>query len=92
MPRLHYVVRRTRFGKFCFTLMTSTGRLTGSVLVPITGQTSDELTRQGQEKIRALAAELLGAKGVKGNYVRKPYEKGVRLAQTGKLHKTACQD
>lgn len=54
----HFVVRRSRMGRFNFTLLTSSGRLTGSVTVPVEGRSNDELRHQAMEQIRALAEDF----------------------------------
>lgn len=51
----HYIVRRSRMGKFNFVLITDGGRLTGSVTISLEGQSNVELERQARDKIRTLA-------------------------------------
>lgn len=58
MEKPHYIVQRSRSGRFNFTLLTSAGRLTGSVVVPIDGRPSDEIKRLAFEQIRVLAEDF----------------------------------
>jgi len=60
----HYLVRRSRLGRFNFTLLAQHGRITGVVTVPTENRTKAEIERAAHEKIRALAAELAAAAGV----------------------------
>lgn len=60
MPQ-HYLVRRSRLGRFNFTLLANHGRITGVVTVPTENRTKAEIERAAHEKIRALAAELAAA-------------------------------
>lgn len=60
MPQ-HYLVRRSRLGRFNFTLLANHGRITGVVTVPTENRSKAEIERAAHEKIRALAAELAAA-------------------------------
>ncbi|WP_375409680.1 hypothetical protein [uncultured Methylobacterium sp.] len=62
MPH-HYLVRRSRLGRFNFTLLAQHGRITGVVTVPTENRSKAEVERAAHEKIRALAAELAVAAG-----------------------------
>ncbi|MHC2019954.1 hypothetical protein [Methylobacterium sp. CM6247] len=56
--KTHYLVRRCRSGRFNFTLLTSTGRLNGTVTVPVDGKSVNEIKQEACEKIRKLALEF----------------------------------
>ncbi|KQP52592.1 hypothetical protein ASG40_07045 [Methylobacterium sp. Leaf399] len=60
MPQ-HYVVRRSRLGRFNFTLLANHGRITGVVTVPTENRSKAEVEQAAHDKIRALAAELAAA-------------------------------
>lgn len=55
MSQVHYVVRRSRSGRFNFTLMSEGGRLTGSVIVVTTGKTGSEIEGDAHDQILHLA-------------------------------------
>lgn len=57
----HYVVRRSRMGRFNFALLADHGRMTGMVVVPTENRTKSEIEREAHAKIRALAADLVQA-------------------------------
>lgn len=59
MGKPHYVIRRSRMGRFNFTFLADQGRVTGMVVVPIENRTKAEIEREAHAKIQALAAELL---------------------------------
>lgn len=59
----HYVVRRSRLGRFNFTLLANHGRITGVVVVPTENKTKSEIEEAAHVKIRALASELADATG-----------------------------
>ncbi|WP_155912006.1 hypothetical protein [Methylobacterium sp. 77] len=59
MPQPHYVVRRSRMGRFNFTLIGAHGRMTGVVVISTENKTREEIEDQAHLKIRALAAELV---------------------------------
>lgn len=61
MGKPHYVVRRSRLGRFNFALLADHGRLTGMVVVATENRTKPEIEHAANAKIRALAAELLQA-------------------------------
>lgn len=54
----HYVVRRSRSGRFNFTLLADHGRITGVVMVPIENRSRTEIEQLAHRKIRALVGEL----------------------------------
>ena len=58
MQQPHYLVRRSRMGRFNFTLLAKHGRITGVVVVPTANRTKDEIEAAAHAKIRALAGEL----------------------------------
>ena len=55
LTKPHYIVRRSRSGRFNFVLITEAGRFTGAVSIRSEGQSSAEIVRQTNDKIRALA-------------------------------------
>lgn len=57
MPK-HYLVRRSRLGRFNFTLLGNHGRITGVVMVPIENRSKVEIEQDAHRKIRALVDEL----------------------------------
>ena len=63
MPQ-HYLVRRSRLGRFNFTLLATHGRITGVVTVATDNRTKAEIEQAAHDKIRALAAELAAVAGV----------------------------
>lgn len=63
MPSPHYVVRRSRSGRFNFTLLSEHGRINGVVVVPTERLTREEIERTARAKIQALAAALVTAVG-----------------------------
>lgn len=63
MTKTHYIVRRSRSGRFNFVLITEAGRFTGYVITKLDGRSNAELEREARDKIRALAdsfAEIAG--------------------------------
>lgn len=64
MAKPHYIVQRSRSGRFNFTLLTSAGRLTGCVTVPIDGCSNAELRQKAMEQIRVLSDEFARVQGV----------------------------
>lgn len=60
MAKVHYVVRRSRLGRFNFTLISGTGRITGSVVVPTAGRTGADIERDAREQIRHIAETFVG--------------------------------
>ncbi|GJD98023.1 hypothetical protein OCOJLMKI_5262 [Methylobacterium iners] len=58
MAQRHFIVRRSRLGRFNFTLLTIAGRLTGSVTVPVEGRSAGEIKQHALDQIRALAEEF----------------------------------
>ncbi|TXM89370.1 hypothetical protein FV223_21805 [Methylobacterium sp. WL116] len=54
----HYVVRRSRSGRFNFALITDYGRITGYVSTDLDGRSSAELEREARDKIGALAGSF----------------------------------
>ncbi|HJE22374.1 MAG TPA: hypothetical protein K8W01_01770 [Methylorubrum populi] len=64
MPRPHYVVRRSRSGRFNFTLLAEHGRISGTVFVTTADLPRDEIERRAHEQIRALAETLVAVVGV----------------------------
>lgn len=58
MAQRHFVIRRSRLGRFNFALLTSAGRLTRSVTVPVEGRSNVELRQQAMEQIRVLAEDF----------------------------------
>ena len=60
----HYIVRRSRSGRFNFTLITDAGRFTGNVSVPLDGRSSAEIEQHAHNKIRALAESFAKATGL----------------------------
>lgn len=67
MEKVHYIVKRSRSGRFNFTLLTSVGRLTGSVTVPIGGRSNAEIKRLALDQIRALAEDFARAQVAEGS-------------------------
>ena len=63
MPQ-HYLVRRSRLGRFNFTLLADHGRITGVVTVPTENRSKPEIERAARRKIQALAADLAAASEV----------------------------
>lgn len=68
MAKPHYIVQRSRSGRFNVTLLTSDGRLTGFVTVPIEGRSTSEIKQQALEKIRALAQDFIQLQGGEGAF------------------------
>ena len=64
MSKPHYIVRRSRSGRFNFTLISDHGRLTGSVSVSLDGKENAEINRLARDNIQALAKTFAGATGV----------------------------
>ncbi|CAO4176207.1 hypothetical protein [Methylorubrum populi] len=64
MPRPHYVVRRSRSGRFNFTLLAEHGRISGTVFVATADLPRDEIERRAYEQIQALAETLVAVAGV----------------------------
>ena len=63
MSKVHYIVRRSRSGRFNFTLISEAGRITGSVIVTTTGRSGADIERDAHAQIRRLAetfAETIG--------------------------------
>ena len=63
MSKVHYVVRRSRMGRFNFTLISEAGRITGSVIVSTEGRTGADIESDARDQIRQLAetfAEIAG--------------------------------
>jgi hypothetical protein len=63
VPRPHYVIRRSRSGRFNFTLLSEHGRINGTVIVAGQDLPRDEIERQAREKIRNLADALVSVVG-----------------------------
>lgn len=55
MSKVHYLVRRSRSGRFNFTLLSEAGRITGSVVVATTGKTPADIERDAHDQIRRLS-------------------------------------
>ena len=64
MANPHYVVRRSRSGRFNFTVITNDGRLTGSVSTEPNGRSGAEIEQEARDKIRAIAGSFAGAVGL----------------------------
>ena len=64
MDTPHYIVRRSRSGRFNFALITEAGRFTGYVMTSVESGSNDEMKRQAQDKIRALAESFIEATSV----------------------------
>ena len=60
----HYIVRRSRSGRFNFTLITSDGRLTGFVSTEPNSRPSTEIEQEAREKICAIAGSFAMATGL----------------------------
>ena len=60
----HYIVRRSRSGRFNFTLITNDGRLTGSVSTEPNGRPSTEIKQEARDKIREIARSFATAAGL----------------------------
>ena len=60
----HYVVRRSRSGRFNFTLITDDGRLTGSVSTEPNGRPGTEIEQEALDKIRAIAESFATVTGL----------------------------
>lgn len=58
MASPHYVIRRSRSGRFNFTLLAEHGRINGVVVVPTDNRSKDEVQKLAYDKIRALAEDL----------------------------------
>lgn len=58
MAKPHFLIRRSRSGRFNFTLLSTHGRITGVVNVATTDRTKGEIEQEAREKIRALAGVL----------------------------------
>lgn len=63
VPSPHYVVRRSRSGRFNFTFLSEHGRISGVVIVPTEKLTRDEIERRARTKIQELAAALAASVG-----------------------------
>ncbi|GJE15848.1 hypothetical protein [Methylobacterium marchantiae] len=63
MPQPHYFVRRSRMGRFNFTLIGAYGRITGVVVIPTENKSREEIEAAAHQKIRALADELVTVMG-----------------------------
>jgi hypothetical protein len=63
VPSPHYVVRRSRSGRFNFTLLSEHGRISGVVLVPTEKRSREEIERSAHARIQALAAALVTTVG-----------------------------
>lgn len=61
LPKPHYVIRRSRSGRFNFALITDHGRLTGFVSISLDGQESVKIDQQARAKVRALAESFAAA-------------------------------
>ncbi|SFL50256.1 hypothetical protein [Methylorubrum salsuginis] len=59
----HYVVRRSRSGRFNFTLLSEHGRISGVVVVPTEKLSREEIERSARAKIQEVAAALVAAVG-----------------------------
>ena len=64
MANPHYVVRRSRSGRFNFALIVGRGRLTGSVSISLDGKEGAEISRLARGKIHLLAKTFAAAAGV----------------------------
>ena len=64
MANPHYVVRRSRSGRFNFALIVGRGRLTGSVSISLDGKKGAEIGRLAHHKIQALAKTFATAAGL----------------------------
>lgn len=60
----HYIVRRSRSGRFNFVLITDAGRFTGYVITEPSGRSSAELEQEARDKIRALAGSFAEVTGL----------------------------
>lgn len=63
MASPHYVIRRSRSGRFNFTLLAEHGRINGVVVVPTDNRSKEEIARIARAKIRALAEEFASVAG-----------------------------
>ncbi|TXN07563.1 hypothetical protein FV222_02060 [Methylobacterium sp. WL103] len=63
MSKVHYVVRRSRMGRFNFTLISEAGRITGSVVVSTAGRTRADIESDVRDRIRHLAETFAGIAG-----------------------------
>lgn len=59
MPTPHYVVRRSRSGRFNFTVLSEHGRINGVVTVATAGLSREEIEGCARAKIAALAETLV---------------------------------
>ncbi|WP_375465159.1 hypothetical protein [uncultured Methylobacterium sp.] len=69
MAKPHFLIRRSRNGRFNFTLLAHHGRITGVVTVPTNDRTRADIEGEAREKIRALAdvlAQVTGSVGEAG--------------------------
>lgn len=64
MPKIHYLVRRTRSGRFNFTLISEAGRIAGSVVVATSGKTAECIDLEAREKIRHVAEAFAGQQAI----------------------------
>ncbi|WP_244030644.1 hypothetical protein [Methylobacterium sp. E-016] len=64
MAKPHYIVRRSRSGRFNFILITEAGRFKGYVNTDLDGQSRAEIERQALDKIGALAESFAEATGL----------------------------
>jgi hypothetical protein len=60
MSKVHYILRRSRMGRFNFTLISEAGRITGSVVVSMAGKTGADLERDARVQVRHLAEIFAG--------------------------------
>lgn len=58
MTKPHFLIRRSRSGRFNFTLLAPQGRITGVVTVPTAGRTKGEIEAEARDRISALAGVL----------------------------------
>ncbi|TXN03071.1 hypothetical protein FV222_08915 [Methylobacterium sp. WL103] len=65
MAKPHYIVRRSRSGRFNFTLITDDGRLTGSISTEPNGRPGNEIEQEARDKIRAIAGSFATATELK---------------------------
>lgn len=59
LAKPHYIVRRSRCGRFNFTLITGLGRIIGYVEVETVGKTTADIRQEAHRKIRCVADEFL---------------------------------
>ena len=63
MSKVHYIVRRSRMGRFNFTFISDSGRITGSVVVSTAGRTGADIESDARDRIRHLAQAFAGIAG-----------------------------